>query len=77
MSGQIAIFEGHKMPRRRKKTRSRTRRGGGAQHSRFGAAARKCSRIRRRRKGSFQACMKRLLKGRGTRRRATRRSRRR
>jgi len=74
MSGQIAIFEGHTMPRRRKKTRSRARRGGGAQRTKFGAAARKCSRIRRRRKGSFQACMKRLLKGRG---RVTRRRRRR
>src|SRR3972149_4699488 len=69
MSGQIAIFEGHKMPRRRKKTRSRTRRGGGTQRSRFGAAARRCSRIRRRRKGSFQACVKRMLKGGGTLRR--------
>jgi len=56
MAGQIAIFEGADMPRKRR------RRSGGGQRSRFSAAAKKCSRISRRRKGSFQACMKRLLK---------------
>ena len=59
MAGQIAIFEGwDAMPRKRKKSRR-----GGGQRSKFSAAAKKCSRIARRRKGSFQACMKRELKG--------------
>jgi hypothetical protein len=61
--GQIAILEGLQIPRYGKMPRKRKRSGaGGAQRNRFKKAAKKCS---RRRSGSFQACMKRELKGKG------------
>ena len=66
MAGQIAIFEGHGMPRKRKRRRLRGF-GATAQQSRFTQIARKCSRMAKR-KGSYQACMKRLLKKGGRRR---------
>ena len=72
-TGQIAILEGYQIPRYGKMPRKRKRRGFGAmaQESKFAKTARTCSRVARRsgRKGSFQACMKRLLKKGGKRRR--------
>ena len=59
MAGQIAIFEGHSMPRKRKRRRKSF--GAVAAQSRFSKIARKCSRMAKR-KGAYQACMKRLLK---------------
>ena len=66
MAGQIAIFEGHRMPRKRKRRRLRGF-GASGQQSRFTKIACKCSRMAKR-GGSYQACMKRLLKKGGRRR---------
>ncbi len=72
-TGQIAILEGHQLPRYGKMPRKRKRRGFGAppQQGRFAKIARACARVAKRsgRKGSYQACMKRLLKKGGHRRR--------
>jgi hypothetical protein len=72
-TGQIAILEGYQIPRYGKMPRKRKRRSGrmSGQKGKFAKAARSCSRSAKRsgRKGSFQACMKRLLKKGGRRRR--------
>jgi hypothetical protein len=70
---QIAILEGYRVPRRHRRRRRRVsrygalgghrrrrRRGGG--RAKFSRAAKACSRIVRRRGGSFRACMRRKLK---------------
>jgi hypothetical protein len=62
---QIAILEGYAGPggggrRRRRRKGSRSGRRSG-QQGRFAAAARSC---RGKRKGAFQACMRKKLKGR-------------
>ncbi len=60
MAGQIAILEGYKMPRRRR--RHRRRYSGVKQTTKLGRAAKICSRVVRRSGGSFKACMRRHLK---------------
>ena len=60
MPGQIAIFEGYSMPKRRKRRFAGHR--GGPQQSRFTKAAKLCSRIVKKRGGSFKACMREKLK---------------
>lgn len=66
MPGQIAILEGYRSPRRRRKSGGR-RRGckqgrAGAWCRRFAKAARSC---KRRRSGSFNACVSKKLGGSG------------
>jgi len=66
---QIAVLEGYKMPRRRRRYGAHHRRRrygahrtGGSHRARFKRAAKMCSRHVRSKGGSFQACMKRHLK---------------
>ena len=70
MSAKIAILEGWKMPRHRRRRygayHHRRRRYGaaptGGGHARFRKVAKMCSRIVRHRGGSFRACMRKHLK---------------
>jgi hypothetical protein len=64
MSGQIAIFEGHLMPRKRKKPYRGfgAKRGGEREHSRFRRAAKLCSRLSKRGKVKFRDCMAKHLR---------------
>ncbi len=69
MSGQIAIFEGYSMPRKRKKPYRGFggKRGGAREHSRFRRAAKLCSRLSKRGKVKFRDCMAKQLRKKGKR----------
>jgi len=55
---QIAVLEGYKMPRHRKRRRAR-RRSGGSQRRKLATAARKC---KGKKIGAFRACIRKHLK---------------
>lgn len=69
MASYIGVLEGYRKRRRRRRRsmgsfgRHRRRKGGRrGGRAKFSRAAKACSRITRRRGGSFRACMRRKLK---------------
>ena len=71
MSGQIAIFEGYSMPRKRERPyrgfggKRGGKRGGAREHLRFRRAAKLCSRLSKRGKVKFRDCMAKQLRKKG------------